>query len=204
MAARVAAFHLDGQRIAVHFTAYLLRKQELAMEDTTQDTELASMMKVFDALKNESQDAQKRIVAWVTDRLGIVGPLARVPEKAVQNGGADAAVHAAPEFATFAELHNACSPTTYAEHANVAGYWLQVQMGQEMFSGQAVNKELQNLGHALVNITDAFNQLKDKKPSLVIQVKKSGKSQQARKLYKLSQAGIDAVRAMIQRGAGVA
>lgn len=174
------------------------------MEDATEDTELVSMMKVFDALKNESQEAQKRIVAWVTDRLGIGGPPVRLPARAPQGGDIDAVDQPAPEFATFADLHNACSPRTNAEHANVAGYWLQIQMGQEMFSGQAANKELQNLGHALVNITDAFNQLKDKKPSLVIQVKKSGKSQQARKLYKLTAAGIDAVRAMIQRGAGVA
>jgi len=174
------------------------------MEDTNEDTELASMVKVFDALKNESQEAQKRIVAWVSDKLGIAGPPITVVAKAASNGGTDTIAQSAQEFATFADLHNACSPQTNGEHANVAGYWLQVQMGQEVFSGQAANKELQNLGHALLNITDAFNQLKDKKPSLVIQVKKSGKSQQSRKQYKLTRAGIEAVRAMIQRGAGVA
>lgn len=70
--------------------------------------------------------------------------------------------------------------------------------GHEHFASQAVNKELQNLGHALSNVTDAFKQLQNKKPALAIQVKKSGRSQQARKQYKLTQAGIDVINSMAQ------
>lgn len=81
----------------------------------------------------------------------------------------------------------------------MAAYWLQVCSGQEQFSSQSVNKELQDLGHVIQNVTQAFTQLKErKKPALAIQVKKSGKSQQARKLYKLTLAGIDMVNGLLQ------
>jgi hypothetical protein len=42
--------------------------------------------------------------------------------------------------------------------------------------------------------------LQGRKPALVRQVAKSGRTRQARKKYKLTTAGISAVRAMIARG----
>ena len=61
-----------------------------------------------------------------------------------------------------------------------------------------VNKELQDLGHSLKNVTQAFSALKDRTPAFAIQLRKAGKSQQARKLYKLTKAGLDAVNSMLQ------
>jgi hypothetical protein len=56
---------------------------------------------------------------------------------------------------------------------------------------------LKNLGQGLANITNAIDGLRNQKPALVLQLKKSGKSQQARKTYKLTVAGIKAVEVMI-------
>jgi hypothetical protein len=103
----------------------------------------------------------------------------------------------APKFGSFADLFNAAQPTSNANKALVAGYWLQVYQSQDDFDAQSANKELKNLGEGIGNITIAASSLKSQKPALVIQLKKSGKSQQARKTYKVTVAGIRAVESMI-------
>ncbi len=152
-----------------------------------EDPELNAMQSILKTLNELEENSRSRVLAWVADRLKIQTP---------QNGSS--ADQDEQEFKTFADLYNCASPITNPDKALVAGYWLQKCQGYEEFPSQLANKDLQNLGHALVNVTDAFNQLKNKKPALAIQVKKSGKSQQARKQYKLTQAGIDAVNGMLK------
>lgn len=60
-----------------------------------------------------------------------------------------------------------------------------------------MNTALNNLGHKLANVTVSLSVLIEAKPQLVLQLRKSGKSKQARKTYKLSVAGIDRVKEMI-------
>jgi len=60
-----------------------------------------------------------------------------------------------------------------------------------------VSTELKNLGHGVANITRAFNDLKARRPALAIQVQKSGRAKQARKKYKITEAGLTKVRKML-------
>lgn len=103
----------------------------------------------------------------------------------------------APKYAALAEIYDAARPTSNADKALVAGYWLQVCQGAESFDGFSANRELKHLGQGLANVTNAIDSLKGQKPALALQLKKSGKSQQARKVYKITVAGIKAVEAMI-------
>jgi hypothetical protein len=57
------------------------------------------------------------------------------------------------------------------------------------------------MGHRSKNITDRLGQLIDKSPALLRQVAKSGKNRQARKKYKLTDAGKKRVQALL-RGEG--
>ena len=100
-------------------------------------------------------------------------------------------------FVDFADLFGAADPSTHAEKALIAGYWLQVCQGAESFDSQSANKELKNLGHGLPNITHALTSLKETKPALVQQLRKSGSSQQARKTYRVTVGVIDKVKGMV-------
>jgi hypothetical protein len=102
-------------------------------------------------------------------------------------------------YASLAELYNAARPETGAQKVLVGGYWFQVCEGLQEFSAQLVNDQLKEIGAKVANVTVAFNTLKASNPSLVLQIRKSGKAQQARKQYKLTVAGIRAVEEMIQR-----
>ena len=164
----------------------------------------------FSAIKNIhaelhplSPDARARVVKYLVDlfEVEISGGVSGKsnPEKPIAAKEApDAADQAG--FDTFAELFDAADPQTNSDKALVAGYWLQKFEKVEGFDSQSANKLLKNLGHGLANITSALTALKDQKPTLALQLKKSGSSQQARKLYKVTVAGFKAIEDMMQKG----
>ena len=69
--------------------------------------------------------------------------------------------------------------------------------GQETFTSQTLNSALKDLGRGVSNITRALAASMAQKPALVMQVRKSGTTKQARKIYKLTAAGKKAVVLMI-------
>lgn len=168
--------------------------------------EFDAMKAVYEALEPLEDDARERVVKHVAGMLEI-NVTAKHGKNNVASGDAEqadadaeaaaAAASSVPAFKNFAELFAAADPETTAHKALVAGYWIQVSEGNPTFDGQRANKELAHLGHKLANITNAVDTLKVQKPALVIQTKKSGSSQQARKTYMVTNAGIEAVKAML-------
>ena len=74
--------------------------------------------------------------------------------------------------------------------------------GEADFDAQSVNTKLKHLGHGVGNITQALDVLKDRRPQLIVQLRKSGTTKQARKKYKVTTAGKSAVEAMLANGLG--
>lgn len=170
----------------------------------TGDAEFTAMHAVYKALEPLDDDARSRVVNYIVSRLEIAALSARGSlddETPGSEGGDEASLAdeetAAPKYESFAELFDAAQPQSTSDKALVAGYWLQVCQGAPSFEGFSANRELKNLGQGLANITNAIEALKTHKPALALQLRKSGKSQQARKTYKLTVAGIKAVEAMI-------
>lgn len=169
--------------------------------------EFSAIKAVHGALEPLDEDARTRVLTYITSLLGINFKVAgsRVTtesedseiDETAEEVAADEAAKGAPTFSTFAELYAAASPKSNGEKALVVGYWLQVCIGAENFTAAAANKELTHLGHKVANITDAIDQMKNQKPMLILQLKKSGNSRQARKLYKVSHEGVKRVEGMI-------
>jgi hypothetical protein len=149
------------------------------------------MVRLLDPL---DATARARAVAWVIDALGIKAPMPRADAESPPRAGT---TKPAPDFPTFAELFHAAGPTSEREKALVAGYWIQQLTGASQFSSQQINNELKHIGYRVSNITDALSQLIGDKPSLAIQLTKSGQSKQARKTYKITDAGLRYVFAML-------
>lgn len=81
-------------------------------------------------------------------------------------------------------------PSSEGEKALIAAYYKMRDKGENSFSSQEINTELKSLGYGVKNITDAISSCMAQKPALIIQLKKSGSSKQARKVYKITDAGI--------------
>ncbi len=165
------------------------------------DEELEAIRTVYTALEALDHDARARVMKYIMSRLNIPPESESENETADTEANFDATLQPeqsqAQEYESFAELFDAAQPSSNANMALVAGYWLQVCQGQGDFDGQSANAELKHLGQRIENITVAMNSLRGQKPALVIQLRKSSKSQQARKTYKVTVSGIKAVEAMI-------
>jgi hypothetical protein len=162
----------------------------------TDDKELATMAAIAKALDDINDDATvARVLQWINSRYGKTRGLAPL------NFGPEHEGSDETEFADLASLFNAAEPSTDPQRALVAGYWFQVHENKDNLDAQSINAALKNLGHPISNITSALTSLKDRKPSLVMQVQKTGKTAQARKKYRLTAAGIAAVRRMLHREA---
>lgn len=161
------------------------------------DAEIGAMKKIADALEPLDEAARGRALQWAMSRyrtsknIEVISPL---------SGGAATTdlVVAGPPYQTFAELFDASGPTSESEKALVAAYWIQVCQGMASFPSQVLNDELKDLGHGIGNITEALSQLKKDRPALILQLKKSGTTKQARKTYKLTQEGMKRVQSMVR------
>jgi hypothetical protein len=159
--------------------------------------ELKAMKAVADGLTGLQKEAVSRVLQWAGGSFGASVALSPRSKSASSKVEEDDSVAGAQEFDSLADLYAAAQPKTDADRALVAGYWYQFKEAQEEFASQTINTALKNLGHGVSNITKAFESLKAQSPALVMQVRKSGSSQQARKKYKLTAAGKKAVELLI-------
>jgi hypothetical protein len=156
--------------------------------------EISAMKQIADALEPLDDAGRARALQWAVSRFRAGGTShATLQDHPPSPAGGSAN----SRFASFADLFEATHPSTDREKALVASYWVQVSQSQPSFGSQTLNDALKDLGHGVGNITDALSALKDEKPALVLQLKKSGTSKQARKTYKLTQEGIRRVHGMI-------
>jgi len=100
-------------------------------------------------------------------------------------------------YSTLAECITAARAKDEAEHALVAAAYFQANGNLNEITGQQVNKALTHTGHGVANITVALQSNIDHSPQFVIQISKSGKAKQARKKYKVTDAGLAEVERMI-------
>jgi len=168
------------------------------------------MSAVRAALTGLEQDAQGRVLRWAAERHGIALSTGRVRRDGTGGGGAtgdyddrseDATEEKispnAPVFEHFAELFAKTQPATDADKALIAGYWRQAIQGEDKWQAAELQKELKNLGHSVGNITDALTANIQKRPQRIIQLRKAGNAQQARKTYKVTHEGLAHVRGML-------
>jgi hypothetical protein len=158
--------------------------------------EVDAMRDVTAALEPLGSDEQGRVLRWAAERFSVAlsqsggGRSARREDPARRGSAAEE-----PEDA--GEFYSQTDPEKEPERALVMAYWVQEVRGDGEFDAHTVNTQLKHLGHGVSNITRALDDLKARKPQLVIQVQKSGKSQQARKRYKVTSAGKAEVQRML-------
>jgi hypothetical protein len=89
----------------------------------------------------------------------------------------------------FSALIEKWSPSTQADWALLGAYYFQKIMGEQNVTGFQVSTELKQHGYGVTNITDSFSANMEAEPARIL-TKKSGKSKQAKKSYRVTTAGI--------------
>jgi hypothetical protein len=147
------------------------------------EAELVAMRMVAAALQNLRDDhARERVLRWALEHF---------PPPAGAAG--------TKKFDTLADLFATANPRRESEKALISAYWFQRQNPSGSFTAQEVNKGLKDLGHRVVNITGALGDLTEVSPRLVTALEKSGETRQARKTYRVTPAGIEAVEVLLRR-----
>ena len=170
------------------------------------DPEIEAMGQVAMALDSLADDARARVVRWAADRYGAATdsttsakvvtwtpPTGASEDRASRNS---AAHDTRPEqtFEHFVDLFDAVDPKSDIDRALTGAYWLQVVLKQDSWQSLRVNNLLKDLGHGVANVTSSLRSAQDRKPALVRQVHKSGRSQQSWKTYKLTTSGVGYMR----------
>ena len=165
--------------------------------------EFETMKTLEEAILALEHEKRPRVLQWFWSRFA--EQLGSAQGNTTRNTSASASSFESSkdrEYETFAELFDVANPTVERDKALVAAYWVQVCLNQQSFPSQVLNAELKDLGHGIGNITEALTQLKEERPALVLQLKKSGLTKQARKTYKLTQEGIKRIQAMTRNIVG--
>ncbi|HRQ72936.1 MAG TPA: hypothetical protein PLU35_07905 [Phycisphaerales bacterium] len=165
------------------------------------DKQIVAITKVVDALKGLDEPDLRVVLGFIGMRYGTskpsvsqVGSGASEAPPASNGSGVSGP---GQTFTTFPDLYHAANPKTESEKALVAGYWVQVSQGKDGFDSYTANSALKDMGYTVSNITRALDALMASDPKFVQQIKKTGQSRQARKVYKVTQAGIMRVTEML-------
>lgn len=185
------------------------------------DVEIEAMRAVSSAMDGLDEDQRGRVLRWAAERFGVTLP-GTARNRRTRNGesgisdvhvdedsfdaedesedGVSGPEHGSGDggFEHFAELYDACGPSSTTDKALVAAYWVQEIAGKTIWTSFDANKILKDLGHGDSSINRTFGKLTGQKPAKVLQIRKSGKSQQARKTFKVTTEGIKSVKAMMR------
>lgn len=158
------------------------------IEYTSIERELSAMKTILTLLKELNRDSAERVLSWAVETFNIQPKAAM---KNVQSGTTVGSIDNDfnDEELDLAEFYSVLSPKTDADKALTVAYWLQVNNSSDSIDSFSINKELKNLGYGVGNITRAFDNLMKMKPQPIIQTRKDGTSKQARKSYRVTEAG---------------
>jgi hypothetical protein len=171
------------------------------MTSSDQRARIAEALKVAEEILSHT-DAEMRpaFAGPVLDHL-LRGTAVGTPGPRENGLGAHAGAEATDNRSLdIADVYHRSDPQTDQDRALVAAYWIQEVQKMNPFESRAVNNALKRLGYPIANITRSLTELASVRPQLVFQVEKSGRTQQAQKKYRVTEAGIRAVQNMQKAG----
>lgn len=160
------------------------------------DQEIKTMTTVAKALYELSDNESRgRVIRWIAEKFDVTlsssrTELQKTEEKVVEH----------EDYAEFVDLFDAVDPKTDIESALTGAYWYQIIKRNNSWQSYVINNMLKDTGHGISNITSSLDDAQSRKPSLVRQIAKSGKSKQSRKTYKLTTAGADFIAKRLKGG----
>ena len=164
------------------------------------EPELRAMITVYEALQGLDNDAKVRVIGWVLSKFQLKTSEGFLPVDGQDSGGPPGAQKKGlVDFGSVADIFAVANPKNTADKAIVVAAYLQISKGGADISGREINKELTQMGHGVQNITRAVEPLIRKKPQLLIQTRKEGKTKQAQKKYRVTNEGFAFVKSLVNR-----
>jgi hypothetical protein len=184
-----------------HLKLVVLYKEIIMIDDP----EINAIEASYTAIKDLEEDAKVRVIKWIISKFSLqasfnaaVNPANKTKEATPQF------VETLPKnnsalssFTHLSELFSQAEPKTDVERALVVAAFMQEVQQQPELTSRLINDELKHMGYAASNITATISLLISKRPNLMIQTRKEGKSQQAQKKYRVTTEGLKFVNEML-------
>src|SRR5574342_650195 len=159
------------------------------------DPEVAAIAALATVLDPLPEEARLRTLAWARSRYGtLAGSSTSSVTRVIEAGPRRLAIDA---FPTLGELMGACGPDSHDRRVLLAAAFISHGSKDGLFTGAQVNGALKHLGHRVENITRVLDALIAQRPAMVVPIRKQGSSRQARKVYKVTDAGQQEVQRLI-------
>jgi hypothetical protein len=161
------------------------------------DPEIEIMNEIYRSLKNLDEHARQRVIKWIIDKysLDLIKHDVINPVETKEN--IFVSQFDLKSFKSVAEIFSKARPKNDIEKVLIISAYLQeTKLGSEL-TGREINRGLNLLGHGVRNITSTIGALINRKPQLMIQTRKEGKTKQAQKKYKVTAEGLALATKMI-------
>jgi len=177
------------------------------------EPEIQAMSECYQALQNLDNEARNRVLNWLAGKYNLSSPTNAPVIKGSENfdaspfsttnsdkstSGSGPIEVSIKEYESVGDIFAKANPKTDAEKVLVVATFLQLKNELQDFVSYDVQKELKHLGHGVTNITSYLGSLESRKPKLIIQTRKEGKSRQAKKKYKVTLEGINVVKELLK------
>lgn len=161
------------------------------------DPEIKAMNDCLGALKDLEEDARARVLFWL-NRKFLGSNQKGLDTSALGDTGEQFGLRSDfNSFTSVAEVFSQANPKTASDKVLIVAAYLQAKEEKGELTSREISNELNHLGHGVSNITNAISGLINRKPCLMIQTRKKGKSQQAQKKYKVTTEGLKAAIGML-------
>jgi hypothetical protein len=153
----------------------------------TIDPEIKAMAVISSTLDGLGEaEVKGRVLRWAVDKYAVI-----LPKPRSNSPSQDPSDKTEASFTEFVDLLDKADPQDRVDKVLTAAYWLQVVKGSSTWQTRQINDLLKNTGHGLDGINHVLDVAQSRKPTPVRQIAKGGKTQQARKTYKLTSHGIN-------------
>jgi hypothetical protein len=177
------------------YPSKLKRRKDKNMDNL--DPEIQAMAAASKALDPLDDPAKHRVINWLSEKYGTQVPVkTQKDEPSDKDEGHNG--NPASSFTQFAELFNAFDPTSDSERLLVGAYWYQVIEGNGSWYSVSINKLLKPTGYGIGKISRVLSTELKQRPAKIIQLKRTGTNQQAKKACKLTDEGIKFVEARLK------
>lgn len=164
------------------------------------EPEIKAMNDIYQILNDlGEQDARQRVMDWIIKRFSLSNNVNQSKKSDPNDESPDSPKDKNfSSFESVADVFANANLKTSFDRVLVAAAFLQDKNGGRELTGREINQVLTHLGHGVKNITDAIGYWIGKKPQLMIQTRKEGKTRQAQKKYKVTSEGVVAALKMIR------
>lgn len=161
------------------------------------DPEIQAMQSCLKALEVLEEEARARVLSWLNRKFLTSNKLNLNLGASLDSTNQLGLAIDFNSFSSVAEVFGRSNPKTASDKVLMVAAYLQNKEENKELTSREISNELNHLGHGVSNITNAISGLISRKPSLMIQTRKKGKSQQAQKKYKVTTEGLKAALNML-------